>query len=194
MTSSLLLLAQVTAAAAPEHASSGFTGQVQQIAGQFGIKGPLLLAQIVNFAIVAFLLWRFAFKPVMATITERQEKIAAGLKYAEEMKAKLNAAQQSSDAQIREAQVKGQQLIAEAQKSAKAFLEKQQQEAVEQSNALIGKARSAIELEKQKMLAEARTEIARLVVATTQRVLAKDLSDFERARYNESAAKELSNV
>ena len=184
----------MTAAAAPEHASSGFTGQVQQIAGQFGIKGPLLLAQIVNFAIVAFLLWRFAFKPVMATITERQEKIAAGLKYAEEMKAKLNAAQQSSDAQIREAQVKGQQLIAEAQKSAKAFLEKQQQEAVEQSNALIGKARSAIELEKQKMLAEARTEIARLVVATTQRVLAKDLSDFERARYNESAAKELSNV
>jgi F-type H+-transporting ATPase subunit b len=194
MTSSLLLLAQVTAAAAPEHAASGFTGQVQQIAGQFGIKGPLLLAQIVNFAIVAFLLWRFAFKPVMATIAERQQKIAAGLKYAEEMKAKLDAAQQTSEAQIREAQLKGQQLIAEAQKSAKAFLEKQQQEAVEQSNALIGKARSAIELEKQKMLAEARTEIARLVVATTQRVLAKDLSDFERTRYNESAARELSQL
>jgi F-type H+-transporting ATPase subunit b len=194
MTSLLLPLAQVTGSVPAAGASSGLVQQVQQIAGQFGVRPPLLIAQLVNFAIVALLLWRFAFKPVLATITERQQKIDAGLKYAEEMKAKLEATQQSSEAQIREAQVKGQQLIAEAQKSAKAFLEKQQQEAVEQSNALIGKARSAIELEKQKMLAEARTEIARLVVATTQRVLARDLTDFERTRYNESAARELSNV
>jgi F-type H+-transporting ATPase subunit b len=44
------------------------------------------------------------------------------------------------------------------------------------------------------MLAEARTEIARLVVATTQKVLSKELSDSERSRYNESAARELRNV
>ena len=44
------------------------------------------------------------------------------------------------------------------------------------------------------MLAEARTEIARLVVAITQRVLAKELSEAERSRYNESAARELTNV
>ena len=44
------------------------------------------------------------------------------------------------------------------------------------------------------MLAEARTEIARLVVATTQRVLAKDLTEAERSRYNESAARELAQV
>jgi len=191
MTFPLLPLAQALGSAP---AAGESQNAVQKIAGDFGVHPNLLIAQIVNFAIVAALLWYFAFKPVLATITERQQKIDAGLKYADEMKAKLEAAQQASDAQIREAQVKGQQLIAEAQKSAKAFLEKQQQEAVEQSNALIGKARSAIELEKQKMLAEARTEIARLVVATTQRVLAKDLSDAERSRYNESAARELSQV
>ena len=191
MISPLLPLAQ---AAASLPAADESTNAVQKIAGQFGLHTNLFIAQCVNFAIVAFLLWRFAFKPVIATITERQEKIDAGLKYAEEMKAKLEAAQQASEVQIREAQVKGQQLVAEAQKSAKAFLEKQQQEAVEQSNALITKARSAIELEKQKMLAEARTEIARLVVATTQRVLAKDLTDAERSRYNESAARELAQV
>jgi F-type H+-transporting ATPase subunit b len=41
------------------------------------------------------------------------------------------------------------------------------------------------------MLQETRGEITRLVVATTQKVLAKELSDFERARFNEAAAKEL---
>lgn len=191
MISPLLPLAQA-AAAAPD--SGSLAEKATQIAGDFGLHLNLFVAQCFNFVVVAFLLWRFAFKPVLATIAERQEKIDSGLKYAEEMKAKLEAAQQASDAQIREAQLKGQQLVAEAQKSAKAFLERQQQEAVEQSNLLITKARSAIELEKEKMLAEARTEIARLVVATTQRVLAKDLTEAERSRYNESAARELAQV
>ena len=52
----------------------------------------------------------------------------------------------------------------------------------------------AIELEHKKMLADARGEITRLVVATTQRVLAKELSEADRARYNDSAARELSGV
>jgi F-type H+-transporting ATPase subunit b len=44
------------------------------------------------------------------------------------------------------------------------------------------------------MLDEARLEISRLVVATTQRVLAKELSEAERARYNEAAAREITVV
>ena len=59
---------------------------------------------------------------------------------------------------------------------------------------LLAKAQQAIELEHKKMLADARVEIARLVVTTTQRVLAKELSEAERARYNEAAARELTNV
>ena len=51
-----------------------------------------------------------------------------------------------------------------------------------------------VELERRKTLAEAREEIARLVVATTERVLAKKLSDADRAAYNETAAKELTVV
>ena len=39
-----------------------------------------------------------------------------------------------------------------------------------------------------------RTEIARLVVTTTQRVLAKELTDADRARYNDAAARELTVV
>jgi F-type H+-transporting ATPase subunit b len=44
------------------------------------------------------------------------------------------------------------------------------------------------------MLADARSEIARLVVSTTERVLAKKLSDADRSAYNAAAAGELTNV
>src|SRR4051812_32656129 len=159
MLSSLPILAQVTA-----HAVDAAPSGITKITSDFGISVPFLLAQILSFSVVALVLWKFAFKPVMATLDERQRKIEAGLKYADEMKAQLASTQQQSDAALREAQQKASVIIAEAQKSAKTFADRQQQDAIEQSTAMITKAQQAIELEKRKMLAEVRTEIARLVV------------------------------
>ncbi len=185
--SSLLL---TLAAATPADGENA----IVKLTNDFGINLPSILAQMVSFGIVAFVLWKFAFKPVLATLDERQAKIASGLQYAEDMKAKLEATQHASEAQLREAQVKARELLAEAQKAAKEFVEKQQQEAVERSAAMLTKAQEAIELEKKKMLAEARTEIARLVVITTQRVLAQELSEAERSKFNAAAARELASV
>jgi F-type H+-transporting ATPase subunit b len=188
MLSHLLILAQAVAPAA--EAPSGIT----KITHDFGISTPFLLAQILNFCVVAFILWRFAFKPVLATLDERQKKIASGLQYADEMKAKLEAIQQESVASAKKSQAEATKVIDEARKAAKEFLDKQTQEAAGKASEMLVKAQQVIELEKKKMLAEARTEIARLVVATTQKVLSKELTDSDRSRYNESAARELNNV
>jgi F-type H+-transporting ATPase subunit b len=110
------------------------------------------------------------------------------------MKAKLDAAQQESVASAKRAQVEAARIIDEAGEAAKDFLDKQTQEASAKVSEILVKAQQTIELEKKKMLAEARTEIARLVVATTQKVLSRELSDSDRSRYNESAARELNNV
>jgi F-type H+-transporting ATPase subunit b len=193
MLSSLLLLAQVAAPAAEAAHGEAATG-ITKIMQDFGVSLPGIAAQVLNVAIVAFILWRFAFKPVLATLDERQQKIAAGLAYAEEMKAKLEAAQQESAASAKRAQLEATRIIDEARKSAKDFLDKQTQESAAKANEILAKAQQAIELEKKKMLAEARTEIARLVVVTTQRVLAKELSDADRSRYNDSAVRELTGV
>src|SRR5208282_4637631 len=114
----LLILAQATGAAdaAAGHAEAA-TG-VTAIFKNFGISWPFLLAQIVNFCLVAFVLWKFAFKPVLATLDERQRKIAAGLQYADEMKAKLEAVQQEGIASAKRAQVEASKIIEEARKAA----------------------------------------------------------------------------
>jgi F-type H+-transporting ATPase subunit b len=195
MLSTLLVLAQTTghaveAAAAHGEAATGVTKILQD----FGISWPFFLAQVLNFSVVAFILWKFAFKPVLATLDERQQKIAAGLQYADEMKAKLEAAQQESAASAKRAQVEATRIIEEARRSAKDFLDKQTQESAAKANDILAKAQQAIELEKKKMLAEARTEIARLVVVTTQRVLAQELSEADRSRYNDSATRELTGA
>ena len=195
MLSTLLVLAQTTGHAAEAAAAHGeaATG-VTKILQDFGISWPFFLAQVLNFSVVAFILWKFAFKPVLATLDERQQKIAAGLQYADEMKAKLEAAQQESAASAKRAQVEATRIIEEARKSAKDFLDKQTQESAAKANDILAKAQQAIELEKKKMLAEARTEIARLVVVTTQRVLAQELTEADRSRYNDSATRELTRA
>ena len=195
MLSSLLLFAQATghvteAAAAHGEAATGIT----KITQDFGISWPFILAQVLNFSVVAFILWKFAFKPVLATLDERQHKIASGLQYADEMKAKLETAQQESAASAKRAQLESTRIIEEARKAAKEFLDKQTQESAAKANDIIAKAQQAIDLEKKKMLAEARTEIARLVVVTTERVLAKKLTDADRGAYNEAATRELTNA
>ena len=139
-------------------------------------------------------LYRFAIKPTIVTMEERATKIESGLKYAEDMKAKLDATQQESANILKQAQGKAGDIINEARDSAKDFLEKQTQEATQKANDMLVKAQQAIELERRKTIEEARAEIARLVVATTERVLAKNLSDADRATYNESAVRELNVV
>ena len=88
----------------------------------------------------------------------------------------------------------GRRITSSARRSAKEFLDRQTQEAAGKAADLLAKAQQAIELEHRKMLADARAEVARLVVTTTERVLARKLSDADRASYNEAAARELSGV
>ena len=170
------------------------SGAQPNLLERFGVEWHYVVWQIVSFLIVLAVLYKFGIKPVTATMEERNRKIEAGIRHAEEMQAKLAAAQQESAAIVKKANADAAKLVDEARKSAKEYLDKQTQEAAAKANELLAKAQQAIELEHRKMLADARTEIARLVVITTERVLAKKLTDADRAAYNDAAAKELTSV
>jgi F-type H+-transporting ATPase subunit b len=186
-----LVLAEVAGHAA--EATSEATG-LTKITQDFGLSVPNILAQILSFTVVAFVLYKFGFKPVLATLAERKSMIESGLKYAEDMKAQLAKTQQENAALFKAAQTEASKIIDEARKASKEIADKIQKEATEHANDQMAKAQQAIELEQKKMLADARSEIARLVVTTTERVLAKKLSEADRSSYNEAAAKELTGV
>jgi F-type H+-transporting ATPase subunit b len=175
-------------------AAAGLADRFHDILDQFGIEPKYLLMQVISFSILAIVLYRFLLKPVLATMCERQRQIDAGLHDAEEMKSKLAQAHQESAAIAKQAQLDGAKLIDEARRTAKELSDRQQKEATDRANDLIVKAQQAIELEHKRMMEEARTEVVRLVVTTTQQVLAKELSAAERARYNEAATRELTGI
>lgn len=177
-------------AAATEAHAHAEPGMIEK----FGLDWKYVVIQAISFLIVLAVLYKFGIKPTVTTMEERNRKIESGLKHAEEMQAKLAAAQQESAAIVKKAQIEASKIVDDARKTAKEFLEKQTQEATAKANDTLAKAQQAIELEHKRMLASARTEIARLVVTTTERVLAKKLTDADRAAYNDAATRELTSV
>ena len=59
-------------------APSAEGGQVEQIARTFGVNWAQFFAQVISFAIVCALLYRFAYRPILAMLAERREQIALG--------------------------------------------------------------------------------------------------------------------
>lgn len=180
-------------AAAPEvaEAAAAEGNKITMITEKFGVSVPTLVAQMINFSLVAIVLYFFAVKPVAKTLDERQQKIADGLQYAEEMKTQLAEAERERAEKIKEAVQDAQRILTEAREQSKEMIEHKTQEAAAQAEAIIRKASEATELDRQKMLSDVRQEVARLVVATTSTVLSKELSDADKQTFSDAAAKEL---
>src|SRR5258705_3266590 len=93
-------------------------GQVEQIAKTFGVDWPHLIAQIISFCIVCALLYRFAYRPVLAMLDERRRRIAEGLADAEKMKAELVGVEARRKETIEQADAEATRLIEEARAAA----------------------------------------------------------------------------
>lgn len=143
----------------------------------FHIDWRLLLAQMVNFAIVFAVLYWFAFKPLGKVMAERTSKIEKGLDDAKKVEEKLARTQ----AEFNKA-------MAEAKKQANAILEKAAVDADARKQEMIARAKEEIgqiiNQEKQKMqsekaitLKEIKKEVADLVIATVEKVLGEKIDE-----------------
>jgi F-type H+-transporting ATPase subunit b len=166
-------------------------GQIEQIVRQFGINWKILLAQIVNFCLVVFILWKFAFKPVVRTIDQRQKEIADGLQYAEEMKRKLVETEQQQAKTLKETQLETQKILNQARNTAKTIIEKKTQEATTKAQETIKKTEQSLQQERVKMFADMRHELSAVVIQTTAKVLQKELSEQEKITLSQRASEEL---
>ena len=156
-----------------------------------GITWPKLIAQFVNFSIVLFVLWKFAYKPVFAMLEARREKIAEGIANAEKIKAELAGTEVSRQEILTKAGDQANQIIAEVREAAARVREQETQKAVAAAGRIIAKAREATAQDHALMLAELKREVGRLVVQTTATVTGKILTPEDQRRLTEETEKQL---
>lgn len=166
-------------------------GMVGKIAETFGWNPTLFLTQVVSFCVVAFLLQKFAYKPILTMLEERRQKIAAGLANAEKIKQELANAQVKAQEILTQASVQANKAIEEARAAAAQISAQESQKAVATAADIIAKAKQANEAELVRMKAELRKEVGRLVVATTAKVTGGILTAEQQSRLAEDTNKQL---
>lgn len=171
-----------------EITGNGGGNAVTRLAETFGVQTELLVAQIINFCLVTYLLYRFAVKPTLKTVEARQKKIEEGLRFAEEIKTKQASAERERLEVLKKAQADAQTLLANTKAEGERYLAEQRKAAEAKVSQLTEQARHATEGERSTMLKEAKGEIVTLTVATTERLLSGILTDDMRAKLNEQAA------
>jgi F-type H+-transporting ATPase subunit b len=164
---------------------------VSDIAGQFGANWWGLLCQIISFCIVAFLLAKFAYNPVLAVLEERRHKIEESLANAKKIQEQLAEAQKTAQDIRDKANADATKFIEEARAGAKQISERENQRAVQQAAEIVAKAREAGEAEQRRLMAELKKELSRLVVDTTAKVTGKVLTASDQQKITADANREL---
>jgi F-type H+-transporting ATPase subunit b len=156
-----------------------------------GIYWPKLIAQTVNFAIILFVLWRFAYRPVLAILEERRQRIAEGMQNAEKIRHDLAQAEKTRQQILNDANAQATKFIEEARAAAAKVQEQETQKAIAAAEHIIAKAREAAAADHARMLVELKREVGRLVVQTTATVTGKILTPDDQKRLSEETAKQL---
>ena len=163
----------------------------RQTGEQFGFNTSLFFSQLISFLIVAFLLHRFAYKPILKVLEQRRQEIAKGLANAEEIKKQLAQAEASRQKTMAEANAQATKLIEEARAVAAKVQETETQRAIAAAEQIIVKAHESNELERERMKQDLLKELGRLVVQTTAAVSGKVLTKDDQNRLIEETNKQL---
>jgi F-type H+-transporting ATPase subunit b len=159
-------------------------------AEKFGLDAPHFFAQVVSFLIVAALLHRFAYKPILAVLEERRQRIAEGLENAERIKAEMVRTEAARRKILDQTNDLANKLIEEARIAATRVREQETQKAIAAAEQIMARAREAATLEHEQMLAGLKREVGRLVVQTTATVTGKILTPDDQRRLAEETEKQ----
>ena len=149
---------------------------------QLGINGLALLAQVINFVIILFLLNRFALGPITRILAERRERVAQGLKDAEQARADREAAEQERLNALQEARREANDILTRAQRTAEETREQDIAATRAELDRMRDRATADIEAEKQRALADLRAEVADLALAAAGKVVGETMTGDRQRR------------
>jgi F-type H+-transporting ATPase subunit b len=137
----------------------------------------LLIWQIFVFLVLVYILGKYAWKPIMASLAEREGEIESALKMAEETRAEMAKLKADNDKLIIEARKERDMIIKEAREAADKVIATSKETAIVQGNKILEDARDSMAQERVKMLSQIRKDVATLSIEIAEKVIRKELAD-----------------
>ena len=166
-------------------------GQVAQIARTFGVDWLHLGAQIISFAVVCAVLYMFAYRRILAMLEQRREQIAQGIANAEKIKAELDKTEIQRQGVMAQAHAQSARFIEEARAAAARVQQEETKKAFDAAEQIMTKAHEAAKQDNDRMLAELKREVGKLVVQATTMVTGKILTPEDQRRLAEETSMQI---
>lgn len=164
---------------------------MQEILNNFGVNPVLLVAQIVNFLIILWVLKKFAYKPIFDILDARRRKIAEGVKNAEEANKALEKALGEEQRILKDAQSEAQVILSDAQKQAAEMLSEEESHAKVRVEKILKDARLEIDRQTQETEKKLSVYAGRLAVDILEKSLTGMVDEKTQNEIIEKTAKKI---
>ena len=149
---------------------------MSELFSKLGINWMLLLAQMLNFAILVFVLSKFLYKPIMKMLDERKKRIVEDLEKSKTLEIKLHEADAAKEELLISARREGEKLIKQSEKNAADIKNALVKEASLESEKIRQDANRQIESDREKTMQELKKELGSLVSLSVEKALG-DVAD-----------------
>ena len=136
----------------------------------------LFFWQSLVFLLLIFLLRRYAWKPILNAVNEREESIEGALKAAEAAREEMASLQASNEAIMKEAREERERILKEARDMKNSIVAEAKETATAEAEKTVAAAKAAIEAEKAAAVAELKNQAAVLSIEVAEKVLGQELS------------------
>lgn len=137
----------------------------------------LIFWQLIAFLALLFILIKFAWKPMLAVLEERETSIDNALKAAEQARNEMANLKAENEKLLQDARLERDTILRKAQEASAKMIEDAKTEAGKQGAQMIENAKAVIETEKKAALTEVKNQVAMLTLEVTEKLLRKNLSD-----------------
>lgn len=150
---------------------------MEKLIEQFSLG--LFVWMLVIFIGLVFLMKKFAWKPILDAVNEREEGIRNALLSAENAKREMLNLQSSNEKLIAEARAERDEMMKEAREIKEKMINDAKSEAQSQGEKMIAQAKAAIESEKNAAMAELKNQVSSLSLEIAEKVLKSELANAE---------------
>ena len=157
----------------------------------FHIDIKIIIAQIINFGIVFFILYYFILKPLLKVMKERSEKIQNGLKFSEQIERDMKEIQEKKEGILSEVQRKADIEFENSKKIAEERKRKMLEDAQKEAQELIVTMRAQGEDERQSIINKSKGDILDLSFAVVAKVLGRKISEKDNKELTEKFIKNI---
>lgn len=134
---------------------------------------------VVAFVVVLLLLKKFAWKPILKSLNERESNIANSIAAAEKVKAEMAQMKSENEALLAKAREERAQMLKEARETKDKIINEAKEQAKVEANKIIVEAQAAIETQKMAAITDVKNQVGKLVIEVSEKVLRRELGSKE---------------